>query len=139
MPGASGTITILSAQFLAYDCGNASLSADKLISMTGLIERGFSTPIANPLESASLSYEGDSLRRESASAPASFFSVSICCTRSALATSFLGITILIAPLVFERRAHKIQSIHIMGSFRKMCQIRVLRIFNAHSGLFALRF
>ena len=59
LPGASGTIRILSAQSLAYDCGNAPLSADELISMTGLIERGFSTPIASPLESASLSYEGD--------------------------------------------------------------------------------
>ena len=60
LPGACGTITELSAQFLAYDCRNATLlSADELISMTGSIERGFPTPTANPLESAPLSYEGD--------------------------------------------------------------------------------
>lgn len=142
LPGASGTITILSAQFLAFDCRNATLlSADELISITGSTERGFSTPTPNPLENASLSYEGDPCaERVPALLQTSSVSVSISCARSALATSFLGITTLIAPFVFERRAHKIQSSTYNRQLpQDLPDWRLLRIFNGHSCLFALRF
>ena len=101
VPGASGTITVLSAQFLAYDCGNAPLSADELISMTGLNTAWFfDTNLLTPWKVPSFLTRVIPSQRECQRS-----SVSIRCT---LANSFLGITTLIAPLVFERRAHKIQ-------------------------------